>query len=421
MKSKIRTHLDYRSFFVITLCFSAILHYWLLTHGSWTIQIRLYFAAMDNYMADFFNLLRYIADRNPIYIVEGGDVERAYLPICYLILYPFSKVLNYGSMGLVECWSNHVAMFSSVIFTLISVAFIMWSLFQFCERIGISKLYCAPLVISTPFLYTIERGNLIILAAASAIWFLANYDSEIKWKRYLSCFMLALAAALKVYPVIFGILYLRKRMWKEIVISAAIAIILAFAPFFFFEGGISRLGQLLINVKVSTSVYSYPGRFVERYGLNYIFFQCLFNTYGEAYMPIAFQVAAIVRNIEFYIAIITVVIAIFVPKDDYSVMLLILGLLYLPANSGLYCGLYLFPAVLMFIRGEAPFAGKIRTLQWLYFFHLLTPLQYYFDKRITISNGNMNNIFTFLVMVYAIVVSIIEIIKKYRVNRGIVA
>ncbi len=400
---------DYRILFVVTFIITLMLHFYLIIRGYKDLQFRVYFANMNDYMADFLNLLRYICGKNPYYLVEGGDPERAYLPICYLILYPFTKLTDYSVLDLHACWSTPVAMFSTVIYTLLTVSFLTWSLSQMCDRLKLSKIYIMPIIFSAVLLYTVERGNLIIISAASIIWFLSNYDSEVKWKRYLSCFMLAFSAALKVFPVIFGIMYLRKKMWREIFVSAGIAAVLVVAPFFFFEGGIGRIVQLYENVKISSVAYGNPQRPTERFGLGYLIYQYAINQGKE--IEDALALAGIGRKVEVIAGLIAITMALLVNEQVIALVLLSIGLLYIPSNSGYYGGLYLAPFFLVFM------ADKIgnkwcKPLIWIYFLHLLTPLQYCVQSKIQISNGNISNLMTFSVLIITIVVVAISFIKN---------
>ncbi len=400
---------DYRILFVIAFTATFMLHLYLIFRGYRDLQFRVYFSNMDDYMADFLNLLRYICNRNPYYLIEGGDPDRAYLPICYLILYPFTKLVEYQVLDLHACWSTPAAMFSTVIYTLLTVSFFTWSLSQMCDRLKISKLFIIPVVFSAILLYTIERGNLIIISAASIIWFLANYDSKVNWKRYLSCFMLAFSTSLKVFPVIFGIMYFRKKMWREIFISAGITVILAITPFFFFAGGIGRIAQLYENVKISSVAFGNPQRPTARFGLGYLIYQYAINQGNE--IEDALALAGIGRKVEVIVGLIAIIMAMLVKEQVIALILLSIGLLYIPANSGYYGGLYLAPFFLVFMTDKIK-NKWYRLLLWIYFLHLLTPLQYYVQDKIQICNGNISNLMTFSVLIITIVVAAISLIKN---------
>ena len=64
---------------------------------------------------------------------------------------------------------------------------------------------------SFTFFNAVERGNLIILAAAFLGFFICYYDSEDKYERMFAVISLAMVSTLKVYPVLFGFLYFEKK------------------------------------------------------------------------------------------------------------------------------------------------------------------------------------------------------------------
>ena len=69
------------------------------------------FRAGDDFMADFFNLQRYIADRDPYFNEVNTRSEHGYLPLSYLIVLPFNNLCDYAHMSLEDClpyWPDHL-------------------------------------------------------------------------------------------------------------------------------------------------------------------------------------------------------------------------------------------------------------------------------------------------------------------------
>lgn len=63
---------------------------------------------------------------------------------------------------------------------------------------------------------------------------------------------------MKLYPAVFGLLYLREKRWKEAVRLTVYGLILVFAPFPFF-GGIQGMKALLYNYKFITAGFMLGG------------------------------------------------------------------------------------------------------------------------------------------------------------------
>ena len=68
----------------------------------------------------------------------------------------------------------------------------------------------------------------MILAVAFLWLFLLFYKDENPIYRHLALIGLAISAALKVYPVIFGVVLLYERRWKDVVWAVLYGIIAVF-------------------------------------------------------------------------------------------------------------------------------------------------------------------------------------------------
>ena len=80
-------------------------------------------------------------------------------------------------------------------------------------RPGEPLALCVCLLLSGVMVYTIERGNSALNVMVMILWAFALRDSERPWERELALLLIAVAAGFKVYPCIFGLLYLFERRW----------------------------------------------------------------------------------------------------------------------------------------------------------------------------------------------------------------
>lgn len=90
----------------------------------------------------------------------------------------------------------------------------------------------------------IERGNISLLTALLILMALSLKDSEKAWQRELALIFIAMAAGIKLYPAIVGVIYIKEKRWKE----AARLVVYGLAVFlvpFVFCGGIAGLIQYL--------------------------------------------------------------------------------------------------------------------------------------------------------------------------------
>ena len=216
-------------------------------------QLHVFFLKLDNFFADFYNTLIYIADKNPYYNELNGTCNKNYLPFSYMILYPFTLLTNYSSISLEDCWNSQIAVLSCFFFTLLSLFLLFHSLYLLCKKYKCSPIILFIIFFSSINLYALERGNEIMISAACINYFV--YVKDQNEKKWYGIICLAIASVLKIFPAIFSLYYLYKKEYKTFFQYAILAFLLAFLPFLFFENGFENIGQLYENVKEQTAIY----------------------------------------------------------------------------------------------------------------------------------------------------------------------
>jgi hypothetical protein len=98
-------------------------------------------------------------------------------------------------------------------------------------------------LLSFPMLFSIDRGNSVLIAVIFSLLFLVGYNSDNKKIRYLSYVFLGIAAGIKIFPFLFGLLVVRRSIesrksedLKELMICALIGAAVFLSPFALFEG-----------------------------------------------------------------------------------------------------------------------------------------------------------------------------------------
>lgn len=377
-----RNELSITQKFTAAFLFLLILHWVLFVIYPGGIQRALFFSEGRDFMADFFNPLRYVAEGNPYFGfigktgAAGAPGERIYPPLAYLILYPFSQTENYSSMTLQECWSNPGSMIAAIFFTVFSCFVFYFALNELCAKYKVNKIIIIPLMLSGLFMRSVERGNLIVLSIACTITFIAFYDSQDPFKRNLAVIMLAVSAVLKVYPCLFGIFYLRRKMYKEFCYAVILSACLGLLPFLFFKNGFANITRLLANAAENSRAYGSYERYIEPvFNINHYFFHIL-KLVGLQEHSILKYIPIAAGAIQKILAVLALIAAFFVDDEYLALVLCILGIIFLPANSGSYCGLYLFPAVVILFS----YYGKLEHSAFLayaaFYLFCLSPLQY---------------------------------------------
>ncbi len=122
---------------------------------------------------------------------------------------------------------NHVLM----LFVISSTFFLFFSLFKSFNG-NESKRYLLTTVffLTGPFIYALQRGNIIIYAIAFTLIFVKYHNDERKWAKELALISLAIAANIKLYPAIFGLLLVKNKDIKSALRCALYGIFLFILP-----------------------------------------------------------------------------------------------------------------------------------------------------------------------------------------------
>lgn len=336
-------------------------------------QLGLYFAKLDDFFADFINPVRFAAGRNPYFevLVEGDAPYRCYPALSYIVNWMAARIAKIkgpvNGLSLYELWNNNLLMLFAFFYLMFMLACLVHSVFCLSQKFKTKKIITAALMLSYPVFFTIERANCVILSAACICWFVAFYDNPSKRLRIFACLSLAIAATLKIYPVIFGLLYFEKKQYKEILISALIACFLFFTPFLFFKHGLNNIPKLIHNVS-------------------------LISGYQPGYIKI--------------ICVLSLCLSLF-QKDFFNRLACItFPFLVYQAWPGFYLTLYFFPLVVLLFNQNEEKRFKINFFNSiffsLYFTFVLSPLQV--TKFIFPNYANSNYILFFMTLRYVFII-----------------
>lgn len=235
----------------------ALLIYMLLTFISRGRFVNSYFITdhHDTGM-DYFNMLSNITQGNPYYAYAN------YPALNFVI---FKLLYHFSSAWFTESMTNGFALREDMTAQLVYIVFmfvcvlVIWELLKkFSGERGLeSYLFAAAMVFSGPMLFLYERGNILIVTLLLLLFFLMLYDSESKILRMIAYACLACAAAMKLYPAVYGFLVLRKKRFKETAILAGMGIAAFIIPFFLpfpIFGGFSGIKTMIQGFTVSADV-----------------------------------------------------------------------------------------------------------------------------------------------------------------------
>ena len=136
-----------------------------------------------------------------------------------------------------------------VMVLLVITALALYAVHLFCmraERKGglehrMSELMFLCVLLSSPVMYAVVRGNSMIMCVVFCALFVLGYRSENRWIRWASYVCLGIAAGIKIAPAVLAFIILKERDWRGFAECVAIVAALFIVPFAFTEGSLSDL------------------------------------------------------------------------------------------------------------------------------------------------------------------------------------
>lgn len=298
-----------------------------------------YRGGTDTFM-DFFNSIRDAKDGS-VYEVQKV-IYPPLINICFYICSLFiSKDLVYTT------YENRYLMQTSLIgnifiilfYVIVYASFIYLILKKFNGKRWVKILFIFLTLLSFPFIYAVERGNIILSTVLFTLIFLLYKDDENKVKRELSLIFLALAIATKLYPVIFSLLLLIKKDYKRFIRLAIYCFILIVIPFAFY-GGIDGIITYIENIFLFSAMKDSSISLLNTNFHDFFFMIGLSNSIGKIIVTIT---VFIFLGLGF----------VFLKEDYKKVTCIVLMMVNFSANSSMYgLAFFLLPLFLLFRSEE---------------------------------------------------------------------
>lgn len=253
---KTYTQNDFRKVYLcvmITGIIIALVYIFFSKGEAWRV---LFFSGNDNTFFDFFAVsFWHTRHREPYSYVY--NVYPAFANFILYIFAIFMPASNIKESVLVTRYEQ-TSIYFFILFIIFSYLILNWVISNNIKCKEREKIILmVSIFFSSASIYTIERGNLIILALPLLIFYIFNYNSDSKYLREAALLVLAMAAGLKPYLAIFGILILIEKRWNDAIRCIVYGIAVFVLPFFWFKGGLSSISSMLHNATyISYDVYN---------------------------------------------------------------------------------------------------------------------------------------------------------------------
>lgn len=232
-------------FVILSALVTACSLIYIAVHRNTVWDHYIFRSGADMFM-DFFNHITYVREPSKVYSVSE---HACFPPFIYIFYYLLSLLLP--ETATIKHDASLTAPYAIVMYVMyaavccILLYIVIGKLLRaYGEKI--SLLTTLLIMASSVFITVTERGNsvLIVLLLLLAALHLRNSDKA--WKRELALVCIAMAAGIKIYPAVFGLLYISEKRWREAVRLVIWGLVFFFVPFVFF-GGIEGLKLFISN------------------------------------------------------------------------------------------------------------------------------------------------------------------------------
>lgn len=244
------------------------------------------FVGRDSYWDDFFDSV-YFSYEDPYTVAKV--LYPPLITVIYALIadYLIPRVGGYTPFD--PDYEHHIDLYSNVLrdsdlgaaiylsFTAVGLVLLYILIWKFLKSRNFKLniwLFALLAIVSYPIVFTVDRGNCILFTALFCLYFVYGYESENKAFRWTAYIALALAIAIKVYPVFFLALFFRNRNWKGFFSIVALSVFLLLFPFVFTDGTPSMLLDTMMShssnsagsngvINIQDWVYFLIGKFVS--------------------------------------------------------------------------------------------------------------------------------------------------------------
>lgn len=291
---------------------------------------------------DFFMHICYVGDRHTLYTHAGGQAG-TYPALAYLIYHFCYKLLytaGYIPSTMYDAMNMPYGMLLFVYYSIFCAVFMFIAIAMVGKKNMLTDAFLFfALIMSVPFFAGgVEKGNSVIIVVILLIFALILKDSDIPWKREVALVLIAVCAGLKIYPAVFGLLYLLERRFKEAVRLTLYGVIMFFPPYLFF-GRMAGFRLWLDNIRGIAQMTEY-GRIQFIKGAVYT---GLRDLTGREFTTIA--------NVAPYVFLILMLVMCVVSRSRYRRIFYLCALMSLFANySYRYALCYLSIPLILFVK-----------------------------------------------------------------------
>ena len=380
---------------------------------------------------DFFSSIQYTKGRNPYM-----EYETLYPPLANLMFYCMYKLLpadvqelipgTFDDIIFARTTYNDMRVHQSAAFLFIiyniTIMILLFVMFQkILNNSELAAVTSFAACYSIVVVRALERGNIILIALLLTLFFLKYNDNENRLLRELSFIALALAAGLKLYPAMFGIILVSQKRFVEAIRTMGYGVIATFLPFRAFGG----FEAFEVFIKVFKEFSAGDISYFNSYGIKSIvklilyMIECLKNnaSFGTNLSLENYSSVLLIASICAYIIAVLFIVFSFFEKAYWKKVLFIGLTIVSIQDSAVYSGVFLLIS-LLFMMAEEPSLNMNNVIEYCLLVFMMVPVPY---------NGNPiaypgMSPYTFVMTFYQIVYCLLMLrmawvgIKNFKVS-----
>lgn len=243
----------YKHFFYLLLSSNILIFFILLFATGGESASGLLYAQKGEVFMDFFNsMLQTSGDPYQSRVIYPPLSNCMYKLLLFLV--PDPSVNKIVTEENAVYYSNDVLkmqqfMIPFIFYVIITSVLLFYAFMKYKGGDKKEKLFfCAVCTLSGSMLFAFERANSIIVAFIGIMFFLAFKDSKSKVFKELAIISLAIASAIKIYPIVFFVMLLHDKKYKELLRGIVYSLLLFVVPMFIFYDGFDGMSALFGNL-----------------------------------------------------------------------------------------------------------------------------------------------------------------------------
>lgn len=233
-------------FFAIVFT-SFIISIFVLISSHGVVLGNLVFGHGTDLFMDFFNHISYVSSEGWSRVYDQG-YNANFPPLAYLLYGFISSVIPRGQTVMYNAsQTGPYAMVAYALYCVVLSVLFFNSVRKICTNDRASLFITLAVILSNVFIFgVLERGNSSWIVCILLLQAICLRDSAKPIQRELALIFIATAASIKVYPAVFGLIYLIEKRWKESIRLILYGVSLFFLPFCLF-GGLHGLRTFIAN------------------------------------------------------------------------------------------------------------------------------------------------------------------------------